>query len=377
MVHLQLLDAATANVTNTTFAHNLGLTDGLFGLQELESILSFPARNGRSWTVSIRTSDLAIVTFTILVLTFAIDHYIFKSRYLVHIGGATRDQDHAATLDEKASLHEKEALIVESGRNCRKPEDSGLGPESKHDSNTSQSPLPRWMPRVFCNTLIILLLLASFGGRNNKEFPSQPHKGILERSSPKAEAVGELDKTPPTSWWGKFVQDPWSQKILASGILVLGFLGMLVVLAFHLLFWPLLLVSFILLQYLFHLEINHGAPVSWQAIALKSTFQLATWTIIGVTLLLKSNRLQGVLWKCFKWTHAVNWWLFWVVFESFNTLDVVARRIGSQPTLTTMEVVMFIVRPSLVAYLYSGVVLDTVVAVRLCKHFWKTNVTGS
>lgn len=375
MANLRTADAATATVTNNTFAHKLGLTDGAFGLQQLESVLSFPARNGRSWTVSIRASDVAIITFTILVLTFAIDYYIFKSRYLVHIGGATRDKDQAAALDEKASLHEKEALSVESGQNCSNHEDSDPEPKSKHNSHTSQSPLPRWIHRAFSNTLLILILLASFGGRNNKEIPSKIHKGILERSSAKAKAEEDVAKTPPTSWWGKFVQDPWSQRVLASAILVLGFLAMLAVIAFHLIFWPLLLAFFILLQCLFHTDLNHGATVPWQPIAIKSTLQLATWTIIGVTLLLKSNRLQGVLWKCFKWTHAVNWWLFWVVFESYKTWVFVARRGDSQSTGTTMEVFLFIIRPSLVAYLYSGVVLDAVVAVRVSKYFWSTDVT--
>ncbi len=60
MIYLQMVDTAISNVTNATVALKFGLTDGPSGLQELESVLSFPPRNGRSWTVSIKTSDIVV-----------------------------------------------------------------------------------------------------------------------------------------------------------------------------------------------------------------------------------------------------------------------------------------------------------------------------
>jgi hypothetical protein len=216
MVNLLTVDAVTANVTNTTFAHKFSLTDGPFGLQELKSVLSFPARDGRSWTVSILTSDVAAVIFTILVLTFAIDHYLFKSRYLVHIGGSRRDKDRAAALDEKASAYEKEALNLESGQKCSNDEDSDLEPKSEHESDSSASKTrPRWIYRAGF-TLLVLFLVALFGGKMEKEIAPKTNKETLESSSTKAEAEREADKSPPTSRWGKFVQHPWSQGILKS-----------------------------------------------------------------------------------------------------------------------------------------------------------------
>jgi hypothetical protein len=252
MVNLLTVDAATANVTNTTFEHKFSLTDGPFGLQELKSVLSFPAREGRSWTVSILTSDVVAVISTILVLTFAIDHYLFKSRYLVHIGGSRRDKDRAAALDEKASAYEKEALNLESGQKCSNDEDSDLEPKSEHESDSSASKTrPRWIYRAGF-TLLVLFLVALFGGKKEKEIAPKTNKETLESSSTKAEAEREVDKSPPTSRWGKFVQHPWSQGILKSAILLLVLLAMLLVFAFHLLFWPWILILFIMLQCAFY-----------------------------------------------------------------------------------------------------------------------------
>lgn len=376
MAHLLTVDVATANVSNTTtFAHKVRLTEGPFGLQELESVLSFPQRYGNSWTVSTRTSDVAAVVFTILVLTFAIDHYLFKSRYLVHIGGAKREKDHAAALDQKASLYEKEALILESGQKRSNDEDSDLDPKSEHDSDSLASTARSRRVYKPIQILAILFLLAMCDGKMMKEISSKTRKGTQEDSSVKADPKRGVDRSSPASRWGRFVQHPWLRTMLDFTMFFLGSLVMLVVFAFHLIFWPLLLSLFIALQCVFYEDLNHSATVPWQYIALKSTLYLASWTIIGVTLLLKPNRLQIVLWKCFKWTHAVNWWLFWVGLYSYDLCDFVARRSGFHDTRITKEVIMFLLRPSLVAYLYSGVVRDAVVAVRLGNFFWNNDIT--
>lgn len=371
MIHSMTVDATTANVTNDTFALTFSLIDGPFGLRELESDLTFPPRNGVSWNLSIKTSDIVVVIFTVLFLTFAIDRYLFKSRYLVHIGGATREEDHAAVHDEKAHLHEKEALNLESGQKGSSDGDSSLEPESEDDSNLPTSTaLSRWTHRAIY-ILLLLFLVAISDGKKEIE---KSHKATPESSSEKIDAEGEVDQTPQTSWWGTMVLPPRVQGLFMAAVVPLITLVMLAVVVYHLLFWPVLLTLFILLQCALHGEIDPGVTAPWGSIAIKSTSHLAIWTIIGVGLLLKPNRIQGMLWKVIKWTHAVNWWLFWVVFESYFCGTPVARWFGINYSQNTTKVVFFVLRPSLVAYLYSGVVRDVLIAVRLGKYFWNNDV---
>ena len=372
MVKLQTIDAVTANVTKTTFTHKISLTDGPFGLKEFQSVLTFAQRNGRSWILSIRTSDIAAVVFTILAVTFAVDHFLFKSRYLVHIGGAKGDKGHAAALDEKAFLHKKEARDDEPGQEYSNNEDYDLEAKSEHDSgSTASNARSPWLPAVI-RIMPTLFLVAIRGGEKKKETASEYHKDAFESSSPKAGPEGEVVQSPPTSRWNRFFLHPWVQRTLHSAMSLSGLLATLVSFAFRLLFWPWLLITGILLQGLYHEKLNLGAAVPWQAIALKSTLHLTIWTIVGVTLLLKPNRLQGTLWKCLKWTHAVNWWLYWIPFESYYLSAFMAGRIG---TCSTVEVVMFILRPPLLAYLYSGVVCDAFVAAQWCKFIWNDAIT--
>ncbi|MCJ1379122.1 hypothetical protein MMC17_002222 [Xylographa soralifera] len=364
MVNLLSVNAATANATNTTLTHHLSLTDGPLALQELAFILSFSANNGVSRTLSIRTSDLVALIFTIVVLTFAIDHYLFESRYLVHIRGAKRIKNPAVALDEKATLHEKEALKVESGQKSSNNGESDLEPNSKHDSDRPASNIfSRWIRRaLWISVILFLVALGAYG--TDKETP--------ESSSMKAEAQGQADISPPTSRWDKVVQHPWSKALLHSAILFVIILVMLVFYTFYLLFWPTMLAFLIAQQCGNYEYFNVNTIIPWQAIALKSTLQLVIWTIIGTTLLVTPNRYQGVFWKCFKWTSAVNWWLFWAFMESYTVGVFVARRYGFQDSAITMEA-MFFLKPTLITYLYSGVVCDGVVAVRLSKHFWNNN----
>ena len=371
MVHLMALDATTANVTNNTFALNFSLIHGPFGLRELESDLTFPPRNGMSWNLSIRTSDIVVVIFTILFLTYAIDRYLFQSRYLVHIGGTTRKKDHAAVHNEKAYLHEKEALDLESGQKGSSDGDSSLEPKSEDDSKLPTSTaLSRWTHRAIY-ILLLLFLVAISDGKKEKD---KPHKATPESSSEKTDAEGEVYQHPQTSWWAKRVLPPRIQGLFMAAVIPLMLLFMLAVVVFHLLFWPLLLTLFILLQCALHGEINPGVTAPWESVAIKSTLHLAIWTIIAVGLLLKPNRYQGMLWQVIKWTHAVNWWLFWVVFESYFCGTPVARWFGIYYSQNTMKVVLFVLRPSLVAYLYSGVVRDVLIAVRLGKYIWNNDV---
>ena len=371
MVHLITVDPTTANVTNNTFALNFSLVDSLFGLRELESGLTFPLPNGLSWNLSIRTSDIVVIIFNILLLTFAIDRYLFNSRYLVHIGGATKEKDHAAIHDEKAYLHEKEALNLESGQKGSSDGDSSLEPKPEDDSNfPATTALSRWTHRAIY-ILLLLFLVAISDGKKEKE---KAHKARPESSSEKTDAEGEVDRLPRTEWWGKMVLPPRIQGPLMAAVVPLIVLFMLAVVVLHLLFWPLLLTLFILLQCALHGEIKPGVTVPWESIAIKSTLHLAIWTVIGVGLLLKPNRIQGMFWTFIKWTHAVNWWLFWVVFELYFCGTPVARWFGIYYPQNMMKVVFFVLRPSLVAYLYSGVVRDVLIAVRLGKYFWNNEI---
>ncbi|MCJ1479644.1 hypothetical protein MMC13_008330 [Lambiella insularis] len=274
MIGTLVFDAASANVTNSTYPLKFSRTDGPFGLQELKSVLSFPESNGRSWTLSMQTSDLTAVVLTILILTFAIDHYVFKSRYLVHIGGAKRYKAHAADLDEKALLHEREALKVETGQ---KPNESG-------DNDNLL-----YLVRPF--------FVAFGGGREEEGIVHEKDKETPGRPATKAEAEGDLDKSPMMRWWRRFVQHPSSQAITDSARfpLYLVSLATLVVFTFGLLLWPMVLALHIFQQCSLYMYFNDIATVPWQFIALKSTFYLAVWTVIGVTIQLKPNRFRAVL----------------------------------------------------------------------------------
>ena len=377
MVNFLAVDAASANLTNSTFAHKFSLTDGPFGLQELESILSFPPRNGTSWIVSIRTSDLVAVLVAILVLTFAIDHYLVDSRYLVHIGGATRAEDHPATLDEAAALHEKEALLIESGQKCSSDEKGNLEPQSEHRAEFPASTArPQWSRNplhILRIVILIAIAVSVFDDKKVKKIVSG--SSCKESTSTQAEAERDSDKSPPSSRWGRFLQHSKVRRLRQSASLVLLLLATAVIVVFRLLLWPWFLMLLILQQCLFYEELNHGAPIPWKSIALKSSLHFAIWTIVGTTLLLKPSRLQGAFFKCSKWVYAVNWWLFWFIFETHFVLGFALKAAGFwYPPGITTGLVMFILRPSLVAHICSGVLRDASVAVRLSMFFWNNDV---
>ena len=365
------LDATPANVTNNTFALDFSLINGPFGLRELESDLTFPTRNGMTWNLSIRTSDLVVVIFTILFLTFAIDRYLFKGRYLVHIGGVTKEKDHADVHNEKPYLHEKVALDLESGQKGSSDGDSSSEPKSEGDSELPTSTaFSRWVHKAIYILLLLFLVAISEGKKDNRKH----YKATPASSNEKTDAEGEIDQPPQTSWWGKMVLPPRVQGLFMAAVIPLILLFMLAVVVFHLLFWPLLLTLFILLQCALHGETHPGVTSPWESIAIKSTLHLAIWTIIGVGLLLKPNRIQGILWQFIKWTLAVKCCLFCFVFETYFCGTPVARWFGIHFSQNTMKVVLFVLRPSLVAYLYSGVIRDVLIAVRLGKYIWNNDI---
>ncbi|MCJ1291655.1 hypothetical protein MMC34_003200 [Xylographa carneopallida] len=373
MVNMLSVGAATPNVTKTNFEYEIFLTDGIFGLQELKSVLRFQANNWGTSTLFIQTSGLAILVFTLLVSTFAIDHYLFNSRYLVHIGGVNTVKSPAAALDDKAALHEKEALQVESGQGCSNDKDSP--PEqhqSEHNSGHAASSKPmRW---VYKATYTALVLFLCFVGEVPKGTTSGIDKATPERSDTKTEAEWKPEMTPSTSQWNKIVRHPWMKAIARTGILLVGLLGLLFFFAYHLCFWPAVLLFVILKQGCTYDYFNEHSTIPWQSIALKSTLYLIIWTTIGATLLVKPNRFQGVLWKCFKWTYAVTWWLFWLVLESNSVWTVASWLYGLHYNYAIVMQVFFFVQPIFIAHLCSGIVCDAVVAIRVLKYFRTTGL---
>ncbi|MCJ1287654.1 hypothetical protein MMC26_007006 [Xylographa opegraphella] len=367
MADMLSVDAATTNVTNANFGHEISLIDGIFGLQELHSVLSFPVYNGGIWTLSIQTSHLTVLLFTILVLTFAIDRYIFKSRYLVHIGGAKGGEIVAAALDEKAALYEKEAFKVESGQHCSNDDDPEPGPQPKHKSGHPASAI---YLRLANKAMFITCILCVLGvARQRKQVAPGTDHEISEKSSMKTEAEWLTDIPHSTSTWHRIDDRQWLKATISTATLLLAIFGMLVVLIFHVLFWPAVLVLVILQQCAIYEYLNNNTAIPWQSIALRSTLRLVIWITIGVTLLVRRNKFQAMLWKCFKWTHAVTWWLFLAVVEFYSVGCVVATRYELQYDAKITRQVFVTVRPILIAYLCSGIVCDAVVAVRLRKLF--------
>ena len=170
----------------------------------------------------------------------------------MHVGGATKKKDQAAVQDEKAYLHEKEALNIESGQKGSSDGDRSLKIKSEDDSNVPTSiARPRWTLRRFYILLLLFVIAFSVGQKTKEEIT----KAAPESSSEKTDAEGQLDQPPQTSWWGKLVLPPRVQGLLTAAIVRLA---MLAVVVFHLLRWLLLLTLFIMLQCFFHEEINYG-----------------------------------------------------------------------------------------------------------------------
>ena len=306
----------------------------------------------------------------ILLLTFAIDHYLFHSQYLVHIGGVKRDNGQSAALDEGSLRHEKEALKVESGQKYNQ--------DKEGDSNSPASSMS-WDVKAIRILLILFFYANSFytnsdGTRKKKDISKSQGKAV-ESPSTKAVREEKVDDAVPRDVTTKL---SWKIQILGYVVLLFAPLLMLSVFAFHLLFWLAVSYLVILLQFDFYEWLHEGTIVPRRFIAVESTLYLVIWTTLGAALLLKPTRLRGVLWKCFRWTPALTWWLLWTtwMFQGFGLS--VAERVGSRIFTDVIMLIRsqfaFIERPLLAVYLYSGAVRDTAVAVRLCKYFWNNDV---
>ena len=362
MVNFLLVDAVT-DTTNTTFAYRLGP----FGLQEFECTLSLPTSNGKSWTISTWTSDIVILIFTILVFTFAIDHYLFNSRYLVHIRGATRIKDRNLSLEEKAALHEKEALNVESG-NLSNNENYDRESKAKHNSDPSSSTTSQtWRERAVSTLLTLFALSFGLYGSENPQKSSE-HKDELPStpSTQGGEKEEDVNKPLHAGRWSRFFTHPVTEKIFSYVLLILASLFMLAGFAFHIVFWPFFIFLFTSLER--GLSEDTHLNVSALSIKLKFISYLAIWTIIGVTLSLKPSRFQGPLWKCLKWTHIINGWLFFGILYSHIAVTHLPERVGYN--IEIIKLVLFTMRPPLIAYIFAGVVCNATVLVRVYKYCW-------
>ncbi|MCJ1234081.1 hypothetical protein MMC14_002039 [Varicellaria rhodocarpa] len=354
---------------NTIFANR----DGHFGFQELECTLSFTTSDEMNRTVSTWTSDIALLLFTILLLTFVIDHYIFNGRYRAHILNVEMDHDSNLSLEDEVLLHEKEALDVESGQK-NSNEDRDPEPKSKHASFSSASLNYRRGVHRATTTLLGLFVFSLFGSEK-PETAFKVFKDVSRRSSTKAKAREDSNKSGRAGKWSRLCRHPWSQRLFSSIMLLLGLVVILCVFACHILFWPALMSIFILEESAIYEDLHSGVTVPRQSIALKLTVYLVLWTIIGVTLLSKPSRFRIMLWKCLKWIHAINWWLFFAILESHNIWAFVVKRMGFY-NIEISKAVLFIMRPSLVAYVYSGVLRDAVLVMKVFKYLWYNDITN-
>ena len=366
MVKVYTLDAVVANVTNCTSTHKFSLVEGPFGLHEIESITSFPARDGVSRTVSIRTSDPAFFLVMTILLTFAIDRYLFKSRYLAHVGRMRKEKDQtAAALDESASLHEKEAFDVEAGEKSSETESE---PESDTQTMTKRQ---RLVARVLISMIMLFFVtIRPSKGKKNKEVKSKeetPEKLVTDNQTEEIDAP-----PPPSSRWCMFVSGPIAYLLLSLSIIA--------VLAYQLLFWPVLLAYFIGYERLIYGDLykNDGehSTILFESNPLRPICYFAIWTIAGVTLMENTTRFHIKIWTAFRWTHAVTWWLFWGILEFHVWGDMMAKWMGLSLRGLPPPSFAFVILPFLFAYLCSGMVCNATTTLRTIKYLWDNDVAS-
>jgi len=218
-------------------------------------------------------------------------------------------------------------------------------------------------------TILVLFCYSLSGVTDEKEAASTNDKE--EPKSTDTITKAEAEESPPPTRWGKIYRHPWIKSTgISSGVLLLLLCRLFILVARFFVCWPGLFGLFVLNQIAFYQEIHRDKTVPWQSITLNATACLTIWTVTGVTLLMVPNRFQDTSWKCFKWTHAVSFWLFWIPFESYYMGGFVLRWIGVPNPGITTNLYMFFLQPSILLYIYSGIVFDAVDGLRLCKHFW-------
>ena len=373
MIRFQTVDASNTNVT--ILSYHFSLVNGLLGLQELQCSLNHPTSNQQYWTLSIQTSDVVAALFFVVIFTFVIDHHFFKNRYLRHVGalkdvdGATRARRVLAAL-EKGKAHDDKSRLV-----FRSEEKTSLGEAGNLEAQTDSGSSPtgsfrQRVNKVICTLAILLLALMS---RSTGEGVSSPTEEAPRASQGPLEAEGGTNDCARNSRSDQAVYGSFSGRMRRYGVLLFVSLGGLYFLAYCVFFWPLILAFHITLEYAIHRVLHDGEPVHKLHIALKLILNLATGMTVGIFLLTKQSRFQELLWKCFRWIYAIDWWLLWGLWESSYVWAFIAKRIGSS-TEGIMPMVFFVTRPLLIAYLYLGVVLDATVAMQVAWYLWKNSL---
>ena len=374
MIRFQTVDASNTSVT--ILSYQLGLVDGLLGLQELQYSLNHPTGNQRYWTLSIQTSDVVAALFFVVVVTFVIDHYFFESRYLRHVGGLRHNDGATRTRRDSAALEKGKAEDYKSSLVSGVEEKTGSGKagilEAHAESGFSPSGSGSYRQRVYkvLLTLAILLLALIPNARSTGEAGFSPIEEAPRASHGRSEAEGGSNESARDSRSDTAVHGSFSGSIKRYGALLLASLCCLYLLIINLIFWPVFLLLHIAQECAIHEHLYPGEPVRMLHIALKSILKLAIWMTIGILLLTKPSRFQRLLWKCIRWIYAIDWWLYWGLLESYIVWAFIAKRIGSSTT-GILPTVLFVTRPLLITYLYFGVVLNASVAVQVTRYLWE------
>lgn len=376
----------TSNLTDPAIIHTvavLALVDGPLGWQQFQTSVSISASSGRMWTISLRTFDLVAIVSAIILLAFAVDHYYFNSRYLVHIGGATPPTwaTVGASTTQKKNVRDLESSHEHKYELENKPKPQSVSAEDSQPRTPSPQPRPRcWNQATFVLFTFLVppdiasIVIETKASNNEGETP----KSSPEPSDSSMSTEKPLEKqAEPSSCnrLGLLIRHPWMRKIARFT----RTLGLWLLLAFiclcRVLFWPFMLFFSIAFPVINYNILYPDEPMQWRDIArlsLISFLRLTFWTSAMVTLLLRTSQLQGKLWKSFRWTHATTWWLLWGSMELSRCLPYVFQVLGL-PRIALGRVYDVALMPLLItAYLYSGLVCNVTVAVVMAKKLWKS-----
>lgn len=392
MSNLSISILDSSNRTDYPAVVEVDVVDGPFNWQQVETSLSISASNGRTWTVVLRTFDVVAFISAVILLAFAIDRYCFNSRYLVRVGGAPRAIVSASIIQEK---HEPD---LESGRkDSYKDENKPQPPQPPQprllSSEDTQPGACRWSPRehqlqwlATAHFPLAPPFYPFFGDEDWKA--SKEEKTPISNSDPSACsgcAEKSSDQQARSSSCSRrcqliLIHHPWVLNTFIVALRLCYWPVMCFSMLWNILFWPLIFIVVVLCQGLqddiiHHDESTapksslHGKPLA--LLALKCFLHLAVWTIAMTTLLLRTSPIQDTLWRSFRWTHAISWWLFWGFFESYYHGRHIMRMLGWPSTEIGVFYYVAVVPWLTFAYFYSGFVCDVASLILIVKSLRK------
>lgn len=377
MSNLSCTITDTGNLTDPAIIHTvalMALVDGPLGWQQFQTSLSVSVSNGHTWTISLRTFDFVAIVSAFILLAFAVDLYFFNSRYLLHVGGTRTATVGASTTQEK------HARDVESGKERSYEIDSRPQPQSVYSEDSrprSLSSHARCLKRVAFIVLVLFAYPIPVGGNEKaviEEITPTSRSELLENPG----SSNKQMKSPSCNRLGQPIRHSWARKISGAALFLVVWLFMAFIFLWRILFWPNIFVISVLCQGLIHETFYPRHSFQWKSlalIALMSLLRLAFWTIAVAALVLRPNRIQGTLWKAFRWTHAITWWLFWGSFEMYLHVHRIFKVLGL-PYVAFGDVYFLALMPSLtIMYLYSGIVMDVADTVLMVQKSWKTDGT--